>query len=77
MESEIVLKIVAIACGSSIAIVAILAGAVKNMTRTRAIERSRRELSAYVAEGSIAPEEAERMLEAGPKHSTCNGRDKA
>lgn len=77
MDAEAVPFLFTIACGTLIAIVAILAGAVKNIARTRAIERSRRELSAYVAEGSIAPEEAERMLEAGPKHSTCNGRDNA
>lgn len=40
----------------------------------RARERSRRELAAYVAEGSMTADEAERILHAGPSGASCCGK---
>ena len=37
----------------------------RSVAQTRAKEQSRRELAAYVAEGSITPIDAERILRAG------------
>lgn len=65
----------AIVGGLSIGAFSVVTNAVVAITKTAARERSRRELSAYVAEGTITPEVAERMLEAGrsakSKSSCC------
>lgn len=49
----------------SVVIIAIVAGVIRSSVRTRAKEQSRREIAAYVAEGSISPTDAERLLDAG------------
>jgi hypothetical protein len=46
-------------------IVGTIAEAVRKSIVACARERSRRELAAYVAEGTMSPEQALRMLEAG------------
>ncbi len=38
--------------------------AVTEIMRTQARERSRREIAAYIAEGSLSPEQGERLLRA-------------
>jgi hypothetical protein len=53
--------------GGAIAITAIIGGAVQNIVVARAKERTRREIAAYVAEGSIPPDKAIEMLQAGRK----------
>jgi hypothetical protein len=45
--------------------ISFIAMAVARVVAARARERSRRELAAYVAEGSITADEAERILSAG------------
>ncbi len=56
--------------GGAIAIVAIvfgsIAGTISSVAKSRERERSRRELAAYVAEGSIDPDKAAELLRAGP-----------
>lgn len=37
----------------------------RNIVRTLARERSRREIAAYIAEGSMTPEQGERLMAAG------------
>ncbi len=49
----------------TVAIVAIVAGATTKMATSRARERTRREIAAYVAEGSIDADKAVAMLKAG------------
>lgn len=45
---------------------------VGSVLRTNSKERSRREIAAYIAEGSMTPEHGERLLKAGDKpESTC------
>ncbi len=44
-----------------------IAKAVRGTLQTKAREESRREVAAYVAEGSMSPEDAERILSAGSK----------
>ncbi|MEM9559544.1 MAG: hypothetical protein AAF995_04500 [Planctomycetota bacterium] len=68
LSGEMIVAIIAIGVGGLIAIVSIFFGIIASIARTSQIERSRRELSAYVAEGSITPDDAERILDAGPKH---------
>ena len=55
--------------GGTVAVVGIVAGAVTRMTRTRDRERTKREIAAYVAEGSIDADKAVAMLKAGEKLS--------
>ncbi|MEM0982907.1 MAG: hypothetical protein AAGI17_03050 [Planctomycetota bacterium] len=66
-SSEEVVPIVAIGGGILVAIVAIIFGSVKKMVMSRNVEESRREIAAYVAEGSITPEDAKKILESEPK----------
>ncbi len=44
-----------------------LGGLVKSVLARRQVEQSRRELAAYVAEGSMTPDDAERLLNSGPR----------
>lgn len=59
-EKEIVLL-----GGMVIALVAIVFSFVRGMVLGTARERSRREIAAYVAEGSMTAEEGERLIRAG------------
>ncbi len=64
IDGEVV-PIVAISMGCGIAIIAIIFGSVRSMVINSNREKTRREVAAYVAEGSITPEDAERILTAG------------
>ena len=46
-------------------------GAVKRMVVSSNVEKSRREIAAYIAEGSMTPEDGERLLKAGKSESRC------
>jgi len=48
----------------AVAVVAILAGVFRCVLKTQARERSRREIAAYIAEGSMTPDEGERLMRA-------------
>lgn len=74
MDPSYLIPVTGIIGGCSVAIIAIMFGGLKSISRTRAIEDSRREIAAYVAEGSMSPDEAEKLLDAGPRHSSC-GKD--
>jgi hypothetical protein len=52
--------------GGVIAIVAIISCAIKDVIRTSKREASRREIAAYIAEGSMTPEQGERLMRSGP-----------
>lgn len=65
---EAVIPIIAIGGGLLIAALAIVSCTVRGMARRRNIEESRRELAAYVAEGSMTAEDAKELLDAGPQH---------
>lgn len=71
------IPLVGIAGGCGIAAIAIISGAVRSVVRSRHREESRREIAAYVAEGSITPDDAERLLKAGGDASGCCGRKHA
>lgn len=51
--------------GGTIAVVAIVFSAVKSMVIASHREKSRREIAAYIAEGSMTPEQGEKLMNAG------------
>ena len=51
--------------GFVVAIVAIIAEAFRKTAQTKAREESRREIAAYVAEGTISPDDAAKLLASG------------
>ncbi len=53
--------------GGVIAIVAIISCSVTKVTVSRSRERTRREIAAYVAEGTIDPDKGIEMMKAGAK----------
>ncbi|MCW5756535.1 MAG: hypothetical protein KIT54_04785 [Phycisphaeraceae bacterium] len=55
-----------IVCGI-IAIVAIVFSIVGNTIKAVSREKTRREIAAYIAEGSMSPEQGEKLMKAGPK----------
>lgn len=69
------IPLVAIVGGVTIALVGIISSNITGAAKSKAREQTRREVAAYVAEGSMTPEEAERILKAGrnPKPTACNG----
>lgn len=64
---ELLIPILAIIFGCSIPIVAVIAGSISKTKQSREYESTRRELAAYVAEGSMTPDDAERLLKAEPR----------
>lgn len=53
-------------CGS----VGIVFGSLVSIVKSVSKQRTRREIAAYIAEGSMTPEQGERLLEAGRRRST-------
>jgi hypothetical protein len=51
--------------GGFIGTVAVVFGSITGVMKTSARERTRREIAAYIAEGSMTPEQGERLLKAG------------
>lgn len=64
---EEAVPVVAIAVGGGVMIIWILFSMIEKMSTNRQREITKRELAAYVAEGSMTPQDAERILKAGPK----------
>lgn len=56
--------------GGAIAVTAILAGAIKSVVASNGRERSRREIAAYIAEGSMTPDQGEKLMKAGNPEET-------
>ncbi|MBC7770995.1 MAG: hypothetical protein H7210_00735 [Pyrinomonadaceae bacterium] len=53
--------------GVLIAVLAILCGTLKSILETRQREQSRREIAAYIAEGSMTPDDGAKILTAEGK----------
>jgi len=53
--------------GGLIAIVAIVGGLISGTLKTISRERTRREIAAYIAEGSMTPEQGEKLMKAVPR----------
>ena len=60
-----VIPLTAIVLGCLTGMVAIVGGIVSGVMKTRAREQTKRELAAYVAEGTIDPDKAVALLNAG------------
>jgi hypothetical protein len=54
-------------------VVGMVTKAITSVVIGHAREKSRREIAAYIAEGSIDPDQGERLMKAdvGPKNSSC------
>jgi hypothetical protein len=65
MDSNNFIAILAITMGCVTGMVGIIAGTVSTVLRTRSKEQTKREMAAYVAEGTIDPDKAIEMLKAG------------
>ncbi|MCI0631017.1 MAG: hypothetical protein L0Y44_10245 [Phycisphaerales bacterium] len=68
LDEDMLIPLTAIICGSVIAVVAIIFTAVRAMVVSRNKEQTKRELAAYVAEGSLDPDKAVSMINAGRPH---------
>jgi hypothetical protein len=64
-ESGNFVVVVMVGGAFTVAIVAIITEAIRKAAQTRAREESRREIAAYVAEGTISPDDAAKLLAAG------------
>lgn len=58
---------IALVGGLLIAALGITVGFVRRVLKHRETEKTRREIAAYVAEGSIKPEDAVKLMQASPK----------
>ncbi len=63
------IPVIAIGGGLFVAVVAIVTGGVTEICKSRAREMTKREMAAYVAEGTVDPDKAIEMLNAGEKAS--------
>lgn len=66
-EVMVIAAVVVFGGAFSVAIVAIIAETIRKVAQTRAKEQSRREIAAYVAEGTITPDDGVRLMEADTK----------
>ena len=65
--SAFTLMLVAIGVvGGGITLISLFVNLAQNMHRTRQVEQSRREIAAYIAEGSMSADEGEKLLRAEP-----------
>lgn len=62
--SELI-PLVAIVGGLTFAATIVIINTTAAVLKTKAKEQSRREIAAYVAEGSMTPDEGERLMKAG------------
>lgn len=60
-------EILVLGGGTLIAIAAVVASATARIVRSVSRERTRREIAAYIAEGSMTPEQGERLMAAGER----------
>lgn len=65
LNEDTLIPIVAIVCGCMVAMTAIIFTSVRAIAVGRAREQTKRELAAYVAEGTLDPEKAVSMINAG------------
>lgn len=66
-EMQMVIPIVAIVFGCTGWFISILVNGVKDAKAIKQREESRREIAAYIAEGSMTAEQGERLMAAGEK----------
>ncbi|MGQ0629005.1 MAG: hypothetical protein ACT4PL_13015 [Phycisphaerales bacterium] len=62
---DAIIPVLAIAGGLVVGVVAIISSTIKRTRIAQAREESRREIAAYVAEGTMSAEDGAKLLEAG------------
>ena len=65
MAAEFI-PIFAIIGGVLIALIAIVSGTIKSISHRKQVEMSRREIAAYIAEGTMSPADGKALLESAP-----------
>ena len=60
-----VVATMAVGGGILIAIISIIMNTIRSTSQTKQREQTRREVAAYIAEGSMTPEQGEKILNAG------------
>ena len=65
LRNDNLIPILAIACGSLVAVIAIIFTSLRGIAVARSREQTKRELAAYVAEGSLDPDKAVAIANAG------------
>lgn len=65
LDKELLIPALVITLGCGVAIIWIISATIGSVITSRHRERTKREMAAYVAEGSIDPDKAIAMLEAG------------
>lgn len=73
VETDMVIPLVAIVLGCLVAIIAIIFTTVKGMVVGKSREQTKRELAAYVAEGTISPDQAVSIINAGKSSDSVCG----
>ena len=74
LEPGMIMAIIMAGIGGSIGIIAIVSGAVTSGVKARQVEQTKRELAAYVAEGSMSADDAFKILagkETGKNAAGC------
>ena len=64
LSSGDIVPLVAVGGGFAVIMLSIIFRTIRHFVSTKAKEETKREIAAYVAEGSISPEDAERILNA-------------
>ncbi len=64
LSADDIVPLVAVVGGMFIVALSIIFRGIRSILKTKAREETKREVAAYVAEGSISPEDAERILQA-------------
>lgn len=67
ISEENLVPIVAVSIGCSVVVIWMLLTAITTILTRAQVERSRRDIAAYIAEGSMTPEEGQRLLSASPE----------
>ena len=62
-----IIAAIAIGGGFTLAFVSIVGGIIKGMSDTKHREQTKREIAAYVAEGSISPADAKELIATGER----------
>jgi len=65
-EGDVFIPFIIFATGGVIAVVAIVFGAIKRISINSEREKSRRDIAAYIAEGSMTSEDGIKLLKAAP-----------
>jgi len=72
LEDSDLIRVILFGGGIVIALTVIAFNGVKSLTKTKEAEQTKREIAAYVAEGSMTPEDAEVIL-SGKRRKCSSG----